>query len=409
MNNTVYNVDFTRALPQPLKNDESMLALGRAIAGELQQNIQLARLTLIYPRIDELDETLLDILARDLHVDWYNDTYPIAAKRAIIKSSVQIHKRLGTKYAVVKALGDLFPNTEVQEWFEYGGTHHRFRIILDLTNAKAPADISQIVSAAKFYKRLSAHLEEIIYQMYAVIEIHTETVFYKYRTGLTDTYSAGTRPRRNTIGEISGAMIDISADSVSSAYKSPQTGTKPYRSTLAELNGTSIIAQPETQASKSRAEFSGRYSAGEVPHRNTGGGAARGFVEIQTGGENYGFESAHVGTKPDRNIELMNDDEGLTVQTETRDFLFSSEQSGTKPDRSTGYTNFNNNVSAEITADSFLYTVDMTGQDNAGEKPRTNTEGRNDEGGVAPTVTGEGFSFHVKRCGTSVAKNNKKG
>jgi len=76
MNNTVYNVDFTRALPQPLKNDKSMLALGRAIAGELQQNIQLARLTLIYPHIDELDEALLDILARDLHVDWYNDDYP---------------------------------------------------------------------------------------------------------------------------------------------------------------------------------------------------------------------------------------------------------------------------------------------------------------------------------------------
>jgi len=409
MSNTAYNVDFTRVLPEPLKNDGTMLALGRAIAGELQQNIRLARLTIIYPRIDELDEATLDILARDLHVDWYNDAYPIAAKRAVIKSSVQIHKRLGTKYAVVKALGDLFPNTEVQEWFEYGGTHHHFRIILDLTNAKAPADLSQIVSAARFYKRLSAHLEEVIYQMSAVIEIHTETVFYKYRTGLTDTYSAGTHPRRNTIGGISGAMIDIAADSVSSAYKFPQTGTKPYRSTIAELNGTSIIAQPETQASKSKAGFSGRYSAGEAPHRNTSGGTARGFVEVQTDGENYGFESASVGTKPARNIELINVDEGLTVQPETRDFLFLSERTGTTPDRSTGYTNFNNNVSAEITADSFLYTAEMTEQNNAGEKPRTNTEGQSDKGGVVPTVTGEGFSFHVKRCGTSVAKNNKKG
>jgi len=409
MNNTAYNVDFTRALPQPLKNDESILALGRAIAGELQQNIQLARLTIIYPRIDELDEATLDILARDLHVDWYNDAYPIAAKRAVIKSSVQIHKRLGTKYAVVKALGDLFPNTEVQEWFEYGGTHHHFRIILDLTNAKAPADISQIISAAKFYKRLSAHLEEIIYQMSAVIEIHTETVFYKYRTGLTDTYSAGTRPQRNTIGGISSAMIDIAADSASSAYKFPQTGTKPYCSTIAELNGTSIIAQPETQANKNKVGFSGHYSAGEAPCRNTGGGTARGVVEVQTNGENYDFKSTHVGTKPDRNIEWINANEGLTVQPETRDFPFTSERSGTAPDRSTGYTNFNNNVSAEITADSFLYTAETAGQGSAGEKPRTNTEGQSDEGGVAPTVTGEGFSFHVKRCGTSVAKNNKKG
>ena len=409
MSNTAYNVDFTRVLPEPLKNDETMLALGQAIAGELQQNIRLARLTIIYPRIDELDGTTLDILARDLHVDWYNDAYPIAAKRAVIKSSVQIHKRLGTKYAVVKALGDLFPNTEVQEWFEYGGTHHHFRIILDLTQAKAPADISQIVSAAKFYKRLSAHLEEIIYQMSAVIEIRTETAFYIYSTGRTNTYNAGTRPRRNTIGGVSGTTINISTDCVNSSYKSPQAGTKPYRSTITELNGTSITAQSETQVYKSKTNFSGQKMSGENPRRNMGGGVAQGFVEIQADNNNYTFESPQAGTKPARNIGLNDYNGGIVTQTETSGFPFASEKSGKTPERSTKYTNLNNNVSAEITADSFLYTVDMTGQDSAGEKPRTNTEGQNDEGGIVPTVTGEGFSFHAKRCGTSVAKNNKKG
>lgn len=409
MNNTVYNVDFTRALPQPLKNDKSMLALGRAIAGELQQNIQLARLTLIYPRIDELDETLLDILARDLHVDWYNDDYPIAAKRAIIKSSVQIHKRLGTKYAVVKALGDLFPNSEVQEWFEYGGTHHHFRIILDLTNAKAPLDLLQIIGAAKFYKRLSAHLEEVVYQMSAVIEIHTGTAYYRYSIARTDTYRTGTRPRRNTIGSVSGATVDIYADSTSSAHGFPQTGTKPYRSTIAELNAVSIAAQPETQAYKDISGFAGRYSAGEAPHRNTGGGTSKSSVEIRAGGDNYRFASEQSGNAPARSTEWVNVDESVSVQTETGEYLFFSEQSGNVPKRSTEYTTFDNSVSAEVTADSFLYTADITAQNNAGEKPHTNSAGETDEGGVTPTVTAEGFSFSVKRCGTSVAKNNKKG
>ncbi|MCM1059677.1 MAG: phage tail protein I [Eubacterium sp.] len=409
MSNTAYNVDFARLLPEPLKNDETMLALGRAISGELQQNIQLARFTIIYPRIDELDETTLDILARDLHVDWYNDAYPIEAKRAVIKSSVQIHKRLGTKYAVVKALGDLFPNTEVQEWFEYGGTHHHFRIILDLTNAKAPADLLQIVNAAKFYKRLSAHLEEVIYQMSVVIEIHTGTEFFKYKTGQTNTYKTGTRPRRNTIGGISGAMIDIAAESAGGTYRVAQTGTTPYRSTLAELNGTSITAHPETEAHKSESGRTGRYSAGENPHRNTGGGTAQEITEIKTSSDNYGFLSKQSGTKPARNIEWVNVDNGLTVQTETTDFPFSSEQSGKAPKRNTEYINFNNSVSAETTADSFLYTVEMTGQSSAGENPQTNTEGQNEKGGIAPTVTAEGFSYRVRRCGTGVAKNNKKG
>jgi len=165
MNNTVYDVDFTRALPAPLRNDENMLALGRVIAGELQENIKLARLAVIYPRIDELDEDVLDVLARDLHVDWYEDSYPIETKRAVIKSSVRVHKRLATKYAVVTALDSVFPNSTVQEWFEYGGNPFCFRIVLDITKEKATPDPKQILQATNLYKRLTAHLDGLFYKM----------------------------------------------------------------------------------------------------------------------------------------------------------------------------------------------------------------------------------------------------
>ena len=162
MTNTVYDVDFTRALPDPLKNDDKMLALGRVIAGELQENIRLARLTIIYARIDELEENILDILAHDLHVDWYDDSYPIAAKRQVIKDSVKVHKRLGTKYSMVTALRSVFPNTEVEEWFEYGGKPFCFRIILDMSYAKSSIDIHQIIWNIEYHKRLTTHLDRII-------------------------------------------------------------------------------------------------------------------------------------------------------------------------------------------------------------------------------------------------------
>ena len=178
MSNTVYDVDFTRALPEPLRNDENMLALGRIIAGELQENIKLARIAIIYARIDELEDDILDILARDLHVDWYEESYPIAVKRQVIKDSVKVHKRLGTKYAVVTALRSVFPKTEVQEWFEYGGRPFCFRIILDMTDA-TPADYSQIVRTAEFYKRLTSHLDEVVYQMSDVIELHYSGVMFQ--------------------------------------------------------------------------------------------------------------------------------------------------------------------------------------------------------------------------------------
>lgn len=73
----LYSVDFTRSLPPTLKDDPEINALGRAIAGQLQITAQQIRRNIIYARIDELDEQTLDILAYDLHVDWYDHSYPI--------------------------------------------------------------------------------------------------------------------------------------------------------------------------------------------------------------------------------------------------------------------------------------------------------------------------------------------
>ena len=160
MNNDVYNIDYTRLLPEPLKNDASILALGKTIANELQENIRLARFALIYPRIDELDERTLDILARDFHVDWYDDTYPIEAKRAVIKSSIRIHKRLGTKFAVVMAIGDIFPKSEVQEWFEYGGKPYHFRLSI---YGGSSNNLKKLYPKIQYAKNLRSVMDDITF------------------------------------------------------------------------------------------------------------------------------------------------------------------------------------------------------------------------------------------------------
>ena len=373
MNNTVYDIDFTRALPEPLKNDDNMLALGRAIAGELQENIRMSRLAIIYARLDELDEGILDILARDLHVDWYEDTYPVGAKRQVIKDSVKIHKRLGTKYAMTTALGSVFPNTEVQEWFEYGGTHHRFRIILDFTDAKAPADFFQILRTQQFYKRLTAHLDEIVVQMSAVVEISIETTLYRYRQGMTGKYNSGTHPRRNTRGGVGSASVVVKPEVASFKYQEPHTGTKPHRSTVAALRDLKITAEDSGQAFTQRFGMTGQYTAGEKPHRNTGGGAASGGVELQAESERYGFHSPPTGTKPVRNIE---------------------------------FTSIDNDVFAQTDAKAFLFAANMTGKTTTGTEPRRFAEGRENIGGLTPVISAETFYYQLKRCGRSKTKNN---
>jgi len=163
--NEIYSVDFTRSLPPPLKDDPEMFALAKSIAAQLHSMTQQIRRNVIYARIDELDEQTLDILAYDLHVDWYDYSYPIEVKRRTIKDSVRVHMRLGTKYAVETALGAVFPGTQITEWFEYGGNPYTFRVTVNLTDSDilTLAKHREVFARLNFYKNLRSHLDEVRY------------------------------------------------------------------------------------------------------------------------------------------------------------------------------------------------------------------------------------------------------
>lgn len=61
MSNTPTAEEFLRALPPVLRNDRRMMALGQVVAEELSDRMSEIEKAAIYPRIDELDEALLDI------------------------------------------------------------------------------------------------------------------------------------------------------------------------------------------------------------------------------------------------------------------------------------------------------------------------------------------------------------
>ena len=119
MSNTPTAEEFLRALPPVLRNNSRMIALGQVVAEELSDRMSEIEKAAIYPRIDELDETLLDILAYDFKVDWYGYDYPLETKRALLKSSFYIHRHLGTKGAVEAAIQSVYPKSIVEEWFDY--------------------------------------------------------------------------------------------------------------------------------------------------------------------------------------------------------------------------------------------------------------------------------------------------
>jgi phage tail P2-like protein len=166
MNKELKTADFYETFPPALKRDESMAALGRLIADELHITANEAEKNIIYARIDELGERWLDTLAYDLHVDWYDYDYPIETKRKILKNSIRVHQKLGTKYAVRTVLQDVYRTADVEEWFDYGGEPYFFRVTVDIGNEGLSEDTSlEIEKKMQFYKNLRSHCDGIFYRL----------------------------------------------------------------------------------------------------------------------------------------------------------------------------------------------------------------------------------------------------
>ena len=158
--------NLLRTLPPALARDETMRSLAAAIAGLLAaQPAEIERLAL-YPRIERLDGPLLDILAHDFKVDWWDSDYSTAEKRRTLAASWQVHKTLGTRAAVEKAASAVYPNTRVQEWFEYGGEPYRFKLDVGLGEFEWDRERhKRLMWGLGYYKNLRSHLEAVEYHV----------------------------------------------------------------------------------------------------------------------------------------------------------------------------------------------------------------------------------------------------
>ena len=159
---TVKNLLAT--LPKALRDDEQIYALATVAAEHLvarQEEIDTIR---IYAQIDTLPEELLDILAYDFKVDWWDHRYTLEQKRQTLKDSFLVHRRLGTKYAVETALSAIYPNSTIQEWFEYGGEPYTFRLLVNTSGQKIWPELhARAIELVNYYKNLRSHLRGVIY------------------------------------------------------------------------------------------------------------------------------------------------------------------------------------------------------------------------------------------------------
>ena len=152
MSKDLQSTSLLDILPQNLLADKKINASAQALDDELQKLTEATRNALLLPRLDELSEEVIDLLAWQWHVDFYEPSMSIETKRQLVRESIAWHRIKGTKAAVEKMAQTVFKGGVVTEWFEYGGEPYHFRI--DVLNAPNMTEESRerllaVVNASK--------------------------------------------------------------------------------------------------------------------------------------------------------------------------------------------------------------------------------------------------------------------
>ena len=152
--------NLLNVLPDVLRQDEKMLALATGVAEILTARPAEIEQNMLYQHIDTLPEDLLDQLAHDFGVSWWDNDWDIEQKRATFRESWHVRRHPGTKYAVELALSTSFGSGKVQEWFEYGGEPNHYRIF-DVDIRQVNDNIRTFLQILEVVSRKSAVLDSI--------------------------------------------------------------------------------------------------------------------------------------------------------------------------------------------------------------------------------------------------------
>ena len=172
MSKDLKSVSLLDILPSNLLADKQINAAAQALDEELQKVTATIKEELILPRIDELSEAVIDLLAWQLHVDFYEELTTIAEKRNAVKQSIAMHRIKGTRTAVELALHMVYTSGEVSEWFEYGGRPYYFRVRFIRPETIRTEDVDRVIRIIHTVKNTRSWLESIGFSRPVRIEMY---------------------------------------------------------------------------------------------------------------------------------------------------------------------------------------------------------------------------------------------
>jgi P2-related tail formation protein len=109
------------ACTSSISYDAQVKSACKAFDEQMYEIIDDTGQVIMIPNIMELtDETLVDILAWQFHVDFYDKTRDLEFRKRLVQMSIIWHKTKGTVALVEEVINTYWPGSAyLQEWFEY--------------------------------------------------------------------------------------------------------------------------------------------------------------------------------------------------------------------------------------------------------------------------------------------------
>ncbi len=160
---TIESVDILKLLPEFLQDDDTAKAFCTALSGLMRDlGARLDSLTL--KNVDELNEDVLDSLAWQYAVAWYDYNAHISVKRDLIRNALAVQRMLGTPAAVASVVSSMLGSrARITEWPEYGGAPYHFRVLASSGDVLDSDERRRLYAALEIVKNERSVLDEMFW------------------------------------------------------------------------------------------------------------------------------------------------------------------------------------------------------------------------------------------------------
>lgn len=250
----LYDGQLTDLLQNDARSNPEVQALAYAMQVEKRRIMDMALQTRTISMIEQLPESILDVLAVELRTPYYTADMTIEQKRGIIKNTLVWFYRAGTPAAVRELVSVLFGQGEIVEWFDFTDgdkTPGTFDIV---TDTHMTEDIvARFLQIIERVKNTRSHLRRVLTERQNTMETYIgSSAIAAPETNVLNSINLGVTPQSHITSAVVGktAPQETIMNHAPSKESAPKAPVRIGAALVAEDTHVVILSDPPPSASR---------------------------------------------------------------------------------------------------------------------------------------------------------------